>query len=250
MTHLSLSAGTVPSKLGDDEVHLWQVQLDAPALQQTCWEDPLSPDELERARRFHFPRDARRFTTTRGMLRTLLAEYLGARPKEISFEYGPKGKPALAGKHASSGLHFNVSHSEERAFIGMARRNLGVDIEHVRDDVRVDEIAQRFFSVAERKALFSLTPEQRARAFFDCWTRKEAFIKAKGDGLFLQLDEFDVSVVPDEPARLLATRPDLEEVKRWQMSATDVGPEYAAAVTVEAGQLELSYWTSALLGSA
>ena len=133
-------------------------------------------------------------------------------------------------------------------FRSTLNRVIGVDLEWVRSDARVDSIAARFFSAAEKQAFAELPPLDKHRAFFDCWTRKEAFIKARGDGLFLQLEQFDVSFRPGVPPEFLATRPDPSEAKRWKLSALDIGPEYAGAAVVESSRSSPTYWTSGLLG--
>jgi 4'-phosphopantetheinyl transferase len=230
-----------PLQLGGQEVQVWRLELDTVPSDGWSWENLLSADERERAGRFHFARDRRRFTAARGLLRTLLGGYLQADPGELRFRYSHKGKPALDGKHQESGLCFNVSHSDEVALLAFARAGeLGVDVERVRQDCEVQEIAQRFFSSAEQKALAALPAAQQYRAFFNCWTRKEAFVKAKGGGLSLPLDQFDVSLAPGEPAELLATRPDPAEKQRWSLWALDAGEEYAAALIVAGSGLRVT----------
>jgi 4'-phosphopantetheinyl transferase len=193
----------------------------------------LSPDEVQRADRFRFPRHRRRFVIARGCLRLLLAAYLGTDAREVSFAYSAEGKPALAPQHESD-LRFNVSHSGEiAAFAFATARDIGVDVEMIRYDVDIDEIRQRFFSTAEQEALAGLEGNQKSQGFFNCWTRKEAYVKAVGTGLSLPLQDFDVSLLPGEPARLLATRPDARLAARWSMASLDFGAGCAAAIVVE-----------------
>lgn len=248
MNSLAATLHFPPPPLTENGVHLWHVQRDSPVWQGIDLGRYLSSDELERAARFRFQQDARRFSTTRGLLRVVLAAYLDVAPEALSFVYGERGKPALAEKYAS-GIQFNVSHSHERAMFGISKRAIGVDLEWARPDAKVDGIARRFLSETERAAFIDLPPSEKHRAFFDCWTRKEAFIKARGDGLFAQLKEFDVSFRPGERAQLLATRPDPSEATQWELSAVDIDPEYAGAVVVQASQAQTAYWTSDLLGS-
>src|SRR5262245_40794838 len=199
-----------------DEVHVCRATFDWPAEALGSLEPILSSDERERMRRFHFERDRRCHLVARGLLRTLLGRYLGMAPDKLRFDYSPFGKPSLAAGLVQRPLQFNVSHAVEIVLIAIAAgRTLGIDVEHIRADIAVGEIAARFFSANEQGALATLAGDLQHGAFFDCWTRKEAYIKAIGEGLSLPLDQFDVSFLPGEPARLLATRPDPAEARRW-----------------------------------
>ncbi len=216
-----------------DEVHVWKADLEPSAAQVQCFVEILSPDERARAARFHFARDRDRWTVARGQLRALLARYLGGLPDQFRFSLGPHGKPALAAP-AGTHLRFNLSHSAGLALYAVARgREVGVDVEALRPDFATDEIAERFFSPTERRALRAVPPERRCEAFFACWTRKEAYIKARGLGLAIPLDAFDVSLAPDEPAALLATRDEPGESVRWSLEALAPGPGFAGAVVAE-----------------
>jgi 4'-phosphopantetheinyl transferase len=224
----------VPLQLADDEVQVWRVELDVLAPSEPHWLSLLAPDEQDRARRFRFDRHRRRFATTRGVLRTLLGSYLNAEPRSVRFRYSDKQKPALDAAFAQGCLQFNVSHSEELALLAFTRaREIGVDVERVRENSNIEGIAKHFFSESEREALASLPASEKQAAFYRCWTRKEAFIKAIGEGMSLPLHQFDVSLAPGQPAELLATRPDPEEKKRWSVWTLDAGAEFAAALVVE-----------------
>lgn len=224
------SLGALPP-LGED-VQLWRIDLDALASAESRWQAILSPDERDRASRFHFERDRLHFSAARACLRTLLGRYLGSEPQELRFRYSDKGKPELAQPHASSGLTFNLSHSGGVALIGLTRnRPIGVDIEHIRDDFDTAAIAQRFFSAAEQERILKLPPDQQHRAFFRCWTLKEAFIKALGEGLSHPLHQFDVSVDAEAPVSLV-TRPNASEAELWELHPVEAGAGYAAAVAV------------------
>lgn len=208
-----------------DEVLVWCVRLDS-----TATRNLLSPDELARAGRFRMERDRTRFIACRGSLRTILAEELGEQPEKIAFRYAPEGKPYVAG----SPLRFNVSHSQDLALIAVAwGREVGVDIESVRPDVADSGIAERFFSAGERQALADLAPEVRARAFFACWTRKEAYLKARGSGLSLPLDGFEVTVNPDLPPKLVRAPEGESEASSWRIEDLKVPMSYAAALVAE-----------------
>jgi 4'-phosphopantetheinyl transferase len=231
--------------LADGEVHLWRASLVQPPDALRRLHSTLAPDEAGKAARYHFPRDRDHYIAARGLLRRLLGRYLAQPPASLQFSYGAYGKPSLDGASAVAApdLRFNVSHSHELVLYAFARgRELGVDIEHVRPDLAGEDIAARFFSAREVSMLSALPAEARSQAFFNCWTRKEAYIKARGEGLSHPLDAFDVSLIPGEPAALLGTRGDLRELTRWSLHALDVGADYAAAVAVQGTGHALRLW--------
>jgi len=211
------------------ELHIWQAPLDLYQLDL----DPsefLSPDEKERMARFRFGTDSRNFLFCRSMLRLLLASYLGTSPAELCFAYSAHGKPSLS--VPADNLQFNLSHSHGAVLYAFSRgTRIGVDVEHIRHDLNVEEIAARFFSPAEQIEI-AQSPD-KYDAFFHCWTRKEAFVKARGEGLSCPLDSFDVSVSPDCDEVSLTTRPDRLEAQCWQLHSLNSFPGYAAAVAVE-----------------
>lgn len=227
--------------LSSNQVHVWRATLDQPPerlLQLKKW---LSEDELERADRFHFQHDRDHFIAARGGLRDILSRYLVLGASDLNFLYSPYGKPQLVDEINDLGLHFNVSHSHGLALFALTRgRQVGVDVEFMRADLADEGIARRFFSTREVRALLSLPVEVRSQAFFTCWTRKEAYIKAVGEGLSMPLDRFDVTLVPGEPAQLLETRPDQSEAQQWQLFGLDPGDGYIAAVAVRAQKLQLA----------
>lgn len=250
MTGFSAGPRALPA-LGRAEVHVWRAALDLEPARVAVFAETLSPDERDRAARFHFDRDRVRFTVARGVLRAVLGGYLGLPAAALAFDYGAHGKPSLAAAVAraprgapGADLRFNVSHSAGVALCAVTRgREVGVDVEGLRADFATDEIAERFFSPAERAALRTLPPEARCAAFFACWTRKEAYIKARGLGLSLALDAFDVSLAPGEPAALLATRDEPGATDRWLLRALDPGPGLAGAVVAEDRDWTLHCWT-------
>ena len=220
-----------PPDLGEG-VQLWRINLDAVAKPESRWQSIISPDERDRASRFHFERDRLYFCAARGLLRTLLAGYVAAEPQDLRFHYSDKGKPELAEPHASTRFSFNLSHSGGVALIGLTRDGpIGVDIEKIRDDFDTAAIARRFFSASDQEHLLSLPPQEQHQAFFRCWTLKEAFIKALGEGLSHPLHQFDVSLGTEAPVSLV-TRPDPSEAALWQLQSVEAGPGYAAAVAV------------------
>ena len=171
----------------------------------------------------------------------LLGRYLDVPPETLSFDYGLFGKPRLTG--LKTPMQFNASHSGDILLIAITLdRAVGIDVERIRSNLAVLEIAERFFSPLERGALAALPDALRIDAFFDCWTRKEAYIKARGKGLSLPLNGFDVAFVPSEPAKLLATRPDAAEACRWRLCELDIADGYKAALAVEGEQWMLKCW--------
>ena len=168
------------------------------------------------------------------MLRILLGAYFDANPSSLEFTYSEKGKPHVSHRPGQLDLRFNVAHSGDVILLAFTEgRRLGIDVEQVRPDFATDDIAERFFSGAERKCLRNLPATQRHDAFFRCWTRKEAYLKATGDGLSMPLDQFDVSLAPGEPARLIETRPDPAEANRWELQDLPVPSGYAGALVIE-----------------
>ncbi len=214
------------------EVHIWHADLSSDERAKSL-EHLLSSDEIERANRFRFPEHRQRFVIARGCLRSLLGAYLKTDAGEITFTYSPEGKPALDDGHSSE-LRFNVSHSGDiGAFAFALRSDIGVDVEMIRRDLDVDEIPKRFFSLMEQTTLAGLSGEEKYQGFFNCWTRKEAYVKAVGSGLSLPLRDFDVSLLPGTPAKLLSTRPDARVADRWSMVSLNLARRCAAAVVVE-----------------
>lgn len=195
----------------------------------------LVEEERERAARFLAERERRRFLVARATLRRLLGERLGVSPRAVRLTTGEHGKPALARPFSESGLRFNVSHSEDLAVYGFARgREIGVDVEAVRSIEDAEAIVRRFFSRNECSAFLALDPVDRPLAFFRCWTRKEAFIKAIGEGLSHPLHAFDVSLKPDDPARLLRVGNRSGNESGWTLDAFDPGPGFVGAFVVQA----------------
>lgn len=194
----------------------------------------LSRDERQRAARFACDRHRRRFIVARARLRQLLGERLGEPPAAIEFVYGGHGKPALARRPCGRDLRFNLAHCDDVAVYAFADgAEVGVDVEAVRALEDADALAERCFSQAEYQAYRGLAERERPQGFFNCWTRKEAFIKALGSGLAHPLDSFDVSLAPGEPARILRAGGMPGERCGWTLNGFVPGPGLVGAVVVE-----------------
>lgn len=224
-----------------NQVHVWRVRLEVSEAERITLAQFLSDSELERAARFHFARDRERFIVGRGALRVILAGYQCIRPEEVAFCYGEYKKPALAAKQGN--FEFNISHSHSLLLAAVCvGRAVGVDIERIRPLDDFEGLAQSTFSAAENEALATVTRSLRLSSFFACWTRKEAFIKAIGQGLYFPLDQFDVSLKPGEPAALLRVKSDPQATARWSMQTLTPAPNYVGALVVEHGPCELKFW--------
>jgi 4'-phosphopantetheinyl transferase len=234
--------GPLP-KLAAGQVHVWRLTHNPQCLPPIAWESALSPDEHSRANRFAFHRDRNAYITTRAVLRELLGQYLSSPPDQIQFHYAERGKPALAQPEPTPTagdppVHFNVSHTRSLALLAFSSdRRLGVDVEFIRPLENWEDIARRFFSQNELAELRALLPEQRDQGFYTCWTRKESYIKARGDGLYLPLDSFDVTLTPGAPERLTA-----EDASNWTLISLNPRPGYAAALTAEGQNIELQFF--------
>jgi 4'-phosphopantetheinyl transferase len=228
--------------LSSSDVHLWRAWLDQPGWLVQRFTQTLSKDEQQRAGRFHFASDRRRFVVGRAILRAILGQYLGVEPGQVQFSYGPKGKPSLLQRDTQ--LCFNVSHSRELVLYAVTLgREVGVDVEYIRPMSDAEQITERFFSPQECAAFSALPAEQKPEGFFNCWTRKEAYLKACGDGITRPLDQFSVSLIPGEPARLLRVEGDSGETSRWRLKALTPAPDYVAAIAVAGINWQLACWT-------
>ncbi len=224
-----------------DEVHVWRARLAQPEVE--TFQELLSTDERRRADAFRFSRDRDNFIVARAVLRIILGQYLRLPPAHLRFSYNPFGKPELDTATGGRPLFFNLSHAGNIALYAIASgREVGIDVERVREGVACAEIVEHFFSRREVAAWRVLSPEVQTQAFFNCWTRKEAYIKARGAGLSLPLDKFDVSLSPHEPAALLTTHLDTQEAARWSLRELTPGPRYVAAIAVEGRGWHLRCW--------
>ena len=225
---------TVNNELGEGEAHVWRASLDQPADMIAKLAPRLSKDEYQRAERFYHLTDRRRFIAGRGILRKIISAYLALAPDEAQFTYNEYGKPFISTDQNRGALSFNLSHSNGMALYAVTRgRRVGIDVEYMRDDFATLEVAERFFSKNEFEALKRVPINQRTKAFFNCWSRKESYIKAIGMGVSYPLERFTVSLVSNVAPALLKVDADATEAARWNMYELDVGEEYAAALIVE-----------------
>ena len=219
---------------------MWHAALDCTEETLCRLESFLSPDEKTRANRFHFPRDRNRHVVVRGLLRELLGAYLQQAPGSLEFSYAQYGKPFLAGENEASAFGFNLSHSGDVVGYAFAKqRNLGIDVEQMRADAAGDEIARRYFSAREMSDLRSLPPGDTVEGFFNCWTRKEAYLKATGMGLHLALNGFAVSLAPGQPAKFVSG-----VESKWQIAAYSPAEGYAAAVVYDGAPCAIRYFSA------
>lgn len=229
--------------LESDEVHVWcaSLVLTTPRIETLL--KTLAPEERRRSEIFRFQKHRIHYIVARGLLRTILGRYLGLEPCELEFCYNSYGKPALTKTFGGEKFRFNLSHSYDIVLYAITHgREVGVDIERIRFDFAYEEIAKRFFSPREIVALRALPINMRQEAFFACWTRKEAYIKARGEGLTLRLDQFEVTLAPGEPAALLSANGDPQEASRWSLRKLTPGPGYVAALAVEGHDWRLKCW--------
>lgn len=227
-------------RLAPGTIQIWAVDLDPPAGAVQRLGLLLAEDEWARANRFRFERHRRQYVVGRGALRTLVGAYAGLAPRALRFTYGPRGKPFLAPGQGSEDLFFNLSNSEELALVGFARgAEIGVDVEYLKPMPDLEQVAERFFSVGERSVLRGLAPELKKEGFFNCWTRKEAYLKAVGEGLAVPLDSFDVTLAPGEPARMIAIEGDAVRAQRWFYRHLRPAADYIGAIAVEGGSWQV-----------
>ena len=221
--------------LGRDEVHLWRATLDRTPSQSQRFLDSLAQDERARAERFHFERDRTHFIVARGILRAILGGYLKRAPKHLSFRYGTHGKPEIADQADEDAINFNMSHSHGMALYAVTRgRAVGVDLERIRSNLAFAEIADRFFAPHESEMLRAFPIDEQHQAFFRLWTRKEAHIKARGEGLSLRLDQVDVSSA--------GWATNTSRGVRWPVRDIAAAPGYTAALATETGGWRLTCW--------
>jgi 4'-phosphopantetheinyl transferase len=231
------------SGLADNQVHVWRVPVALePSRVSGLWAT-LTDEECARADAFRVPGARQAFIVARAALRHVLARYLTMSAERITFRRGRFGKPELGTGDGEPRLRFNISHSHELALYAITmEREVGIDVEHLRRIKAPMEIAERLFSASEAMSLRRLTSDLRDQAFFACWTRKEAYVKARGWGLSMPLSQFSVSVAPGHGPLTLRTA-DCQEATRWSMYSLNVDPGYAAALAIEGGPCQVKLWS-------
>ena len=226
----------------DCTVIVWKINLNHLSPDISLYTGVLNEFEIEKSRRFYFHKDRQRYIQSHAILRMILGKELGVLPGAVQFTTNPYGKPYINSDGQQPGLFFNISHSQTGLLIALCRGiECGVDIEYQRDDFPSDEIAERFFSKKEFEVFKALPESQKIEAFFNCWTRKEAFIKAKGMGLSIPLDSFDVSLVPGDKARLIDSRLEPDDVKKWSLDHVDTWFRYSAAICAKCSTMNIVY---------
>lgn len=233
---------TIPP-LHPEELHVWVAAQERPQAQLNQFWFFLSAEERARVGRFYFDHDREHYIVARGLLRQLLGHYLQLPATQVEFVYGDHGKPDLAPAQAASGVRFNISHSYGVALLAFAlNRAVGVDIEKIKPLDDGERIAERFFSKNEVAVFTAVPAAQKPQAFFNCWTRKEAFIKVIGEGLSCPLDSFDVTLKPGDPAELLQVKGSRETAARWRLENLNPATGYAGAVIAEGQEWQLRTW--------
>lgn len=232
----------VPGKFTQsNEVHVWRVFLDVSTVEVDSLLRFLSVDEVTRAERFHFERDQKRFIVARGILRTLLGSYLKKPPGKICFEYNSHGKPMLVHTPGDDSICFNLSHSGACALYAITlRKNIGIDIESIRENVSVEQVAQQFFSKNEISSLEKIDISKRPGLFFQYWTRKEAFLKARGEGISFPMERCDVSLINGSVLAPVTVQDNDSEISSLYVQDLLPGNGYAAAIAIEGGDWNIS----------
>lgn len=230
---------TTPPVLGQAEVHIWCIQLEALLAELPQLSQCLSPDERERVDRLRFEHLRSRFILSRAALRYLLATYLKRTPQALGFGYHPRGKPYLIDEPAFS---FNLSHSEHLAVYSFAWQHpLGIDVEYLRT-VEALTIAERYFSPSETDTLRALAPIQQQRAFFRYWTCKEAYLKAVGTGLIDALAQVELTLTPTDPAQLVRLPGDEQQAQHWMLQEFVPATGYVGAIALPQEDWQLKFW--------
>jgi 4'-phosphopantetheinyl transferase len=221
-------------KIGEGMVHLWCGSYNDMQPYFQLLSQPLSKTERMRGEKYRFPNDRHNYVIRHGILRFLIGRYLYVNPKEIRFGVNEFGKPLIESTWRGDPLHFNMSTSNKMVLYAVARgRRVGVDMEFIKPMEDMDAIVESCFSFDENAEFNALPAKKRQEAFYQCWTQKEAFVKALGDGLFRRLDQFDVSVTPGTPAELRRTAWDPDEAARWTLKTITPAAGYIASLAVE-----------------
>lgn len=243
MTEWKPSPDSPVGALDNGGVHLWRIPLDQDASATASAHKLLAADEIQRYDRFKPEAVKRRFALARGGMRVILGRYLSLPPASLEFRYGEQGKPRLAPDQDPTKLRFNLTHSHDLAILAVASdREVGVDVELLRDNIEFESLAARYFSLLEAETLAALAGDEMKRQFFRIWTAKEAYIKGIGKGLRIPLDQFDIAVGSEQQPRLLETRHAPEEQDRWSLHSFACGDEYTGTLAIEKPASTPRFW--------
>ena len=221
-----------------NEIHIYRSSLELTADKLIESESLLSPDELQKAYRYKFEKDRDHYIAGRAFLRRILGRYLNQSPDKISFSYSEKGKPYII----DSPVKFNLAHSGGKAVFAFAENaEVGIDIEYMRELPDALQIAKRFFSDEEVNEFMKVSDDEIKPAFFNCWTRKEAFIKAVGDGLSFPLKDFTVTILPGVNPEIKWIKAKDDEVKEWSLVNIETDQNYVSSLAVKAAKVILIY---------
>jgi 4'-phosphopantetheinyl transferase len=229
--------------LSEDEIHVWASCLDVAPTISAVFAVSLSEGERMRAKKFRFRQHQNFFIAGRGLLRAIMSYYLQVEPARVEFKYNLQGKPDLTRPFDSSGIHFNLAHSEDLALFAVTRIGpVGIDVERIRVNEDARELMNWFCSPRERELFDNLAAQEKQLAFFNLWTRKEAFLKATGEGITQLLNQVEVAFRPGEPARFIAVSGDSERAYRWSVHDLSPAPDFVAAVAIQAKNVRLRCW--------
>ena len=238
--------------LKDNEVHIWRASLNLQLQEVNKLRNTLSSEEMVKASRFKSYEDRDRFIVSKGILRTILGSYLNTNPTRLEFEYNEHGKPFIKNTLDTNNIHFNASHSRNIALYALTiKREIGIDVEYLRSKIEFERIARRFFSEKEFSMLISQPSESRLELFFDCWTLKEAYIKAVGGGLSIPLNRFEVTLKPGGTPKILEINGSHVEASHWSLYSLSPAPNYRGALAVKGHNLIIKYlnWNESLLNA-
>jgi 4'-phosphopantetheinyl transferase len=232
-------------QLARNEIHVWAAPLSVEPDSLEAFARILTPDEKTRAERFKFDKHRNRFIAGRGSLRDVLSRYLHSKPEELRFDYSVNGKPGFAEGFEDGGVHFNLAHSEDLALISVTRiAPVGVDVECVRAMRDMEQLVARFFSARENELFQKVPTSEKPAAFFNLWTRKEALLKATGEGITRSLSLVEVSFLAGEPARLVAVAGDVERAKEWSLRELAPAEGFVGAVAVKADDVNIEVFAT------
>lgn len=225
------------------QVHVWRVDLANLGQNLSRSEKLLSEDESIKAKKFYLNADRIKYICTRAAVREILGEYLGVEPDSLIFSYSHHGKPYLADLSIGKNFTFNISHAGNLSLLAVTKdRRIGVDLEPLRKEDAIEPIARRFFTPEEARRLLAMPEALRPEAFFTCWTRKEAFIKAQGEGLSIPLNQFKVTFTKDEIPRLILADDVPGGSDQWSIFHLEAGEGYVGALVVEGIDLDVVGW--------